>query len=290
MHITDIKPFPVWVGTRNQMLVKVETNEGIYGWGESGLSGRELGVKGIVEHYREFLLGKDPMNRGALWQEMYRSQYFEGGRVLTAAISAIDIALHDIKGKALGVPVYQLLGGKHRDFVEGFTTPQTPYGPEIIDEIQELVSEGWQTIRLSVPDPLDGISGIFDARESIAITSDWIIKIRDAIGRKPVLGIDYHHRLSVAEAASFCQMMPNGTLDFMEEPIRDETPDAYVTLRSMTDVPFAIGEEMSSKWQMLPYIERGLTNFARIDICNICLLYTSPSPRDATLSRMAWCG
>ena len=91
MHITDIKAFPVWIGTRNQMLVKVETNEGIYGWGESGLSTRELGVKGIIDHYKEWLIGRDPLKRGALWQEMYRSQYFEGGRTLTAAISSIDI-------------------------------------------------------------------------------------------------------------------------------------------------------------------------------------------------------
>jgi len=117
MKITDIKCYPVWVGHRNQCLVKVETDEGIYGWGEAGLSGRELAVAGAVKHYREFLLGRDPMRIGALWQEMYRSQYFEGGRVLTAAIAAIDIALYDIAGKALGVPVYQLLGGKQRDFV-----------------------------------------------------------------------------------------------------------------------------------------------------------------------------
>ena len=97
--ITEIKCYPVWVGHRNQCLVKVETDEGIYGWGESGLSGRELAVAGAVKHYREFLIGRDPMRIGALWQEMYRSQYFEGGRVLTAAISAIDIALHDIAGK-----------------------------------------------------------------------------------------------------------------------------------------------------------------------------------------------
>ena len=96
MHITDIKAFPVWIGTRNQMLVKVETNEGIYGWGESGLSTRELGVKGIIDHYKEWLIGRDPLKRGALWQEMYRSQYFEGGRTLTAAISSIDIALYDL--------------------------------------------------------------------------------------------------------------------------------------------------------------------------------------------------
>ena len=89
LKITAIKPYPVWVGTRNQMLVKVETNEGIFGWGESGLSGREKAVAGAVEHFREFLVGRDPMQIGRIWQELYRSQYFEGGRVLQAAISAI---------------------------------------------------------------------------------------------------------------------------------------------------------------------------------------------------------
>ena len=105
MKISDIKVFPTWVGSRNQLIVKVETDDGYYGWGESGLSGRELAVAEAVKHYREFLLGRDPRQVGALWQEMYRSQYFEGGRVLTAALSAIDIALYDIMGKALGVPV-----------------------------------------------------------------------------------------------------------------------------------------------------------------------------------------
>ena len=122
LRITAIKPYPVWVGTRNQMLVKVETDQGIFGWGESGLSGREKAVAGALEHYREFLIGRDPMQIGRIWQEVYRSQYFEGGRVLQAAISAIDIALHDIKGKALGVPVYELLGGKQRDRIPTFAS------------------------------------------------------------------------------------------------------------------------------------------------------------------------
>ena len=126
MKITAIKPYAVWVGNRNQLIVKVETDDGVYGWGESGLSGREKAVVGAIEHYREFLLGRDPFAISALWQEMYRSQYFEGGRVLQAAISAIDIALYDIKGKALGVPVYQLLGGKQRNRIPTFATTSAP--------------------------------------------------------------------------------------------------------------------------------------------------------------------
>jgi galactonate dehydratase len=272
MKITDIKTYPVWVGSRNQFIVKVETDEGLYGWGEGGLSGRELAVQGAVRHYREWLIGKDPMRRGALWQEMYRSQYFEGGRVLTAAISAIDIALYDIAGKALGVPVYQLLGGKQRDYVPCFATTGARMGPKLIEDVKLLLAHGWNVIRTfpSQRDPApDGDRHCFEPRESIGITAEWMTKVREEVGPDPVLGIDYHHRLSVAEAASFCQRMPSGVLDFLEEPIRDETPEAYAALRTMTGVPMAIGEEFSSKWAFLPYIERGLTNFARIDVCNV---------------------
>jgi galactonate dehydratase len=270
MKITDIKPYPIWVGRRNQMLVKVETDEGIYGWGESGLSGRELAVEGAVKHYANFLVDRDPMKIGRAWQEMYRSQYFEGGRVLTAAISAIDIALHDIKGKVLGVPVYELLGGRQRDFVPGFATTQAPPGDEMIEQAQLLIEDGWQAMRLSFARGTDADdASIFEPRESIGMTAKWFTKARKELGDTVVLGVDYHHRLSVAESASFMNKMPAGTLDFIEEPIRDESPEAYEALRSMVDIPFAIGEEFASKWQFLPYIERGLTNFARVDICNV---------------------
>lgn len=268
MKITDIKSFPVWVGQRNQMLVKVETDEGIYGWGESGLSSREQGVKGIVDHYREFLIGRDPMQRGALWQEMYRSQYFEGGRTLTAAISAIDIALYDIVGKKLGVPVYELLGGKQRDWVPTFASGGGNTPEEMIDVAQRMMAEGFDCFRLGRGYKPES-EGIFEPRESIALTAEGLIKTREAIGMRPVIGIDYHTKLSVAEAASFCQMLPPHTLDFLEEPIRDETPEAYEVLRTLTNIPFAIGEEFASKWQFLPYIERGLSNYIRIDICNV---------------------
>ena len=270
MKITDIKPFPVWVGHRNQHIVKVETDEGIYGWGESGLSSRELAVAGAVKHYREFLIGRDPMRIGGLWQEMYRSQYFEGGRALTGAISAIDIALHDIVGKALNVPVYQLLGGKQRDAVPCFATTGAASVEQLIENAQLLLDNGWNVIRTNVLHrEKPGEENIFEPRESISLAAEWLTTLRETIGSEPVLGIDYHHRLSVAEAASFCQRMPSGTLDFLEEPIRDETPEAYESLRTMVDVPFAIGEEFSSKWQFLPYLERGITNFARLDVCNV---------------------
>ena len=126
---------------------------------------------------------------------------------------------------------------------------------------------GWSAIRLF---PADHDSrGVYEPRQSIAETAKWCVKAREALGETVVLGVDYHHRLSVAEAASYCQKMPSGTLDFLEEPIRDETPEAYEALRKLTDVPFAIGEEFSIKWQFLPYIERDIHQFNRIDVCNV---------------------
>jgi galactonate dehydratase len=269
LRIKSIKAYPIWIGNRNQLLVKIETDKDIYGWGESGLSSRELAVKSALLHFENFLKGKDPFKIGRIWQEIYRSQYFEGGRVLTAAMSAIDIALHDIKAKALNVPVYELIGGKQRDFVPAFASTAAPPGGKMIELAKELIEKNWKCIRLSQSQKPNHSEIIYEPRESLAETAKWLTKAREELGDEIVLGVDMHHRLSVAEATSFCNKMPPGTLDFLEEPIRDESPTSYQALRRMTSIPFAIGEEFASKWQFLPYIENDITQFARLDICNI---------------------
>jgi galactonate dehydratase len=270
MKITDLKPFTARLGGgRNQILVKVETDEGIDGWGEAGLFTRELAVQGVVRHYREFLIGRDPMQRGRIWQELYRSQYFEGGLVTSAAIAAVDIALHDIAGKHLGVPVYDLLGGRQRDYVQLFATAGGADVAEALDEAKRLAAEGWSAIRLGVLEPPADDPSIFEPRRSLALNAEVLVRAREELGADAVIGIDYHHRLSVAEAASFCQLLPPGTIDFLEEPIRAQTPGAYEALRRMTSVPFAIGEEFSSKWEFRPYVERDILSFARLDVCNV---------------------
>ncbi|WP_303317220.1 mandelate racemase/muconate lactonizing enzyme family protein [Flavivirga abyssicola] len=270
MKITAVKPYPINVGSGSQLVVKIETDSGIYGWGASGLSGREHAVVGALKHYAPLIIGRDPMEIGAIWQDLYRGQYFEGGRVLTAAISAIDIALHDIKGKKLEVPVYELLGGKQRDFVECFASVRFSTLDTLLNQSKKLVSEGWNMLRLA-PAEFEDQEDIsrFEPRESIALLADWMIKLRELVGKKITIGLDYHTRLTAAETYSFMKRMPEGTLDFIEEPIRDENPEAYESLRNMIDIPFAIGEEFSSKWQFLPFIERNITQYARIDVCNV---------------------
>ena len=266
-NIASIEPLLVRVGRRNQLLVKLTTEDGTVGWGESGVSGREAAVAATIENFARFLVGQDSRRIGRIWQEAYRSQYFEGGRILTAAISAIDIALYDVLGKRLGVPVCQLLGGKQRDVVPSFASCMGTSQEEILSKARILVEAGWDCIR-TYPSCFDG-GEVYDPRKGLAQTAAELIAIRAEHGPGLCLGIDLHHRLTVAEAASFCAMLPPGTLDFIEEPIRCETPEAYRVLRGMTTIPFAIGEEFASKWQAGPYLDQGLTQYMRIDICNI---------------------
>lgn len=267
MKITAIRSYSVRIGDRNQLLVKVETDAGIHGWGESGLATRERAVMGVIEHYEQFLIGRNAFDIGTLWQEMYRSQYFEGGRVLTAAISAIDIALHDIKGKALEVPVYQLLGGQHRKHVPTFASVRGSSVDIVLQRGRAVRDAGWSCIRLLVDVAPD--SQRFEPWEAVAKYAEWLPRLRQELGTAVCLGIDLHHRFNVTETAALCQRLPPGTLDFLEEPIRDEDPGAYQALRRLTSIPFAVGEEFSSKWQFMPYIEQHITQYARLDVCNV---------------------
>src|SRR5205085_8063769 len=151
MKITAIDTFPVFNTARNNLFVTVDTDEGISGVGESGLSGRELAVMGAIEHFKPLLIGEDASRLEHIWQLLFRGGFFPAGRVLCSAISAIDIALWDIQGKALGVPVYQLLGGRVRDRVicyphSGGATPE-----ELGQNARRLRDEGWKSIRFSVP-------------------------------------------------------------------------------------------------------------------------------------------
>jgi galactonate dehydratase len=268
-----VRGYPVRVGHRNQFVVTIETDEGITGVGEGGISGRELAMQGMLEHFSGFLIGEDPRRIEHLWQTMYRGAYFEGGKITAATLSAVDIALWDILGKWLGVPVYQLLGGASRERVQCFASPGVLNGPACVERARELAESGWRYLRFVPGMDDDGWSDddgdVYEPFESIELAVYWLGEIRRALGSSVELSIDFHHRLSVAEAALFCQRTEPLHLHFVEEPIRAESAEAYRQLRGMTRVPFAIGEEFSSKWAFAPFIEQGLLNYARLDVSNV---------------------
>jgi galactonate dehydratase len=207
-------------------------------------------------------------------EALHQNTFWQGrGGTITHAISGIDIALWDILGQALGVPVYQLLGGACRDRVPCFATAEAGLsGAACVEQAQELVGQGWRYLRFGPGMPgRDGRGeddAVYEPLESLELAAHWIREVRQAVGGVN-LSIDFHHRLSVAEAALFCQKVADVHLMFLEEPIRAQNPKAYRQLRTMTPIPFAIGEEFSNKWEFLPFIEEGLLNYARVDISNV---------------------
>ena len=273
MKITDIKSFILGVENKNLFIVKVETDRGIHGIGQGGTTTRERAMKGAIGHFREFLIGRDPRRVESLHQELYRRQYYEGGTVITASASAIDIALWDILGKHLEVPVWQLLGGASRQQVECFVDSDAAQEKTWADQAQQLVQQGWRTIRF-VPetgeqdfDPQG--DSVFEPWESLLWCAQQLQEVRRRTGPGVNLAVDYHHRLNVAEAATFCERVEDVGLMFLEEPIRSENPAAYASLRAMTNIPFAIGKEFSGIYPFVPFFREGLCNYARLDVCNV---------------------
>jgi len=179
MRITEVKSF-VLSKPRDLLIVKIETDEGIYGVGEAGCSTREFAQEGVLRHFREILIGMDPMRIEHIWQVCYRGAYYEGGRIITGALSAIDIALYDIAGKKLGVPVYQLLGGACRDQVHGFITLGEVDAPEADERVRAAIDDGWPAIRFFPANHIVPVvaaaaekrSGTLDVRKSISVTAE----------------------------------------------------------------------------------------------------------------------
>ena len=186
MKITAINPFAVSVSERNFTIVKIETDAGISGVGEAGESSRELALIGMIQHFREVLIGQDPRRIDHIWQLMYRSQYMEGGRIVGAAASAIDIGLWDIFGKSLGVPVHVLLGGKWRDYVTCFIDCYRLNEESCVEAARMRVAEGWRTLRF-VPempgkDRQMHHGAVYEPFESIDVTLHWLREVRRAVG------------------------------------------------------------------------------------------------------------
>lgn len=273
MKISAVKSFAFTAGARSYLVVKVETDRGITGLGEAGLRSRERAVAGMLDHFGAFLVGQDPRRIDHLWQLMYRSQYMEGGNVTMAAAAAVDIALWDILAKAHGVPLYELLGGRSRDAVPCFVDCYSLNDESCVASARERAAAGWRTLRFVPEMPGPGRKlhhgAIYEPFESIELTLHWMREVRKAVGDEVRLGIDMHHRFSPAEAAYFCQRAESLHLMFVEEPIRCESVAAYAGLRRMTGVPFAVGEEFTSKWDFAPFVEQDLCNYARVDLCMV---------------------
>jgi len=263
MKITDVKCFPIFAGSKNYLFVKVETDAGLYGMGEFGISWREKAGIGAIEHLKPHLIGADPLNIEYLWQLMLRGDFFPGGRINTAAISAVDIALWDIKGKALNQPVHMLLGGRLRDRVPCYTGVGGATPQETAQKGLDLVAEGWRFLRLSIPDRdgiLDGSAAVRDAVAHFA-------NLREAVGAEIEICTDVHTRLDPPDTIRLGRQLEPYDPFFIEDPLRCENPQSYRLVRQHVACPLAIGEHFATKWEFRQLIEEELLDYARIDLC-----------------------
>lgn len=264
MKITNIEAYPVWGGFRNFMFIVVDTDEGIYGLGEAGITGRELAIMGVIEHFKPLLIGQDPSRIEHIWQMLFRGGFFPAQRIIASVISAIDIALWDIRGKALGVPVYDLLGGLVRDKVVCYPHNGGATIEKLVESCLQTKEAGWKFVRWGINDIGDNI---FEPRKAVRRALREFEAVRAAIGEDIEICFDVHTRLDLPEAVWLCREVEQFHPYFIEDPLRSENPDSFKTLRPRTGVPLAAGEQFSSKWEFRQLIEEEWIDYARIDLC-----------------------
>ena len=262
MKITDIKTYIVGLD-RNFMFVEVETDAGISGIGEAGLTFREDAQAGFIDALKPSLIGQQASRTEHLWQTMSRCGFFPTTGVGAAAVSAIDIALWDIKAKSYGVPLYELLGGKVRDKIYSYTHIHGMTPEALASDAKEKYEAGWKVIRFQPPHQ----QGVFEPRLAIKATIAQVAEIRNILGDDIEIILDVHTRLDPNDAITLCNQLEPYNLYFIEDPVRVENVSVVKRLREATSVPLAIGEQFSSKWEFAPLIENQWLDFCRMDLC-----------------------
>lgn len=263
--------------------VEVVTDEGVVGVGECSnwvRSSTEI-IRHAIEAIRSSVVGEDPANIEAIWQKTFRSYTYLGNRgLITTLMSGIDIALWDIKGKVLGRPVYDLLGGAvraevpvyvHPGPIELLDDPSLDVGRAIADSAEELVAGGYDSLKFDPfvelwPRHTDYLGGDISRRGRRQAT-EIVAAVRDTVGPDVELMIDAHGAFNVATAVACMRDLEPFDLTWFEEPLPPEGIDALAQVRSQTTVPICVGERLFTRWDVLPYLQRGLVDYLMPDVC-----------------------
>lgn len=261
MKITEVTSYL----SSDGVFVKVETDEGITGYGE-GTNFTPRAVIGMIEELKPYLIGEDPQRIEHLWQSCFRRLFARGGPVTGSAIAAIDIALWDIKGKALGVPIYQLLGGLARDKVRVYGPVAGKSAEEIARKAKLLADRGVTAIRYRAFHDWDDLN-LHDHKRAVMQQIEYTEAIRSAVGDEVDLIIECHGRYDPDYAVMLAKNVEKFRPLYIEDPIRHENPQAYRRLRPYTSIPLATGERGHNKWDYRELIEGGLVDYLRPDIC-----------------------
>jgi mannonate dehydratase len=271
---------------RNFVTLKIITGDGLHGLGDATLNGRELAVAAyLTDHVIPCLIGRDPHRIEDIWQYLYKGAYWRRGPVTMAAIAAVDTALWDIKAKAAGLPLYQLLGGRSRTGVMVYGHANGRDVAETVDRVGEYLAKGYKAVRAqSGIEGLDGVYGVAKGaayepatpglpQESIWSTEaylDFAPKLFEAIrlkhGMAPHLLHDVHHRLTPIEAARLGKSLEPFRLFWMEDPTPAENQEAFRLIRRHTVTPIAVGEVFNSIWDCKDLIQEQLIDYVRASV------------------------
>lgn len=289
MKITDIKIFVNCPG-RNFVTLKIETDkEGIYGLGDATLNGREMAVVAYLEeHIKPCLIGKDAHQIEDIWQYLYKGCYWRKGPVTMTSIAGIDMALWDIKGKAAGLPVYQLLGGKSREKIKVYGHASGQTIDDTLDHLGKLIDQGFKAVRLQCAIPgLEGTYGtlaekkdyyelqsdrplppeqIWDTHTYLNFIPELFKKAREKYGNEIQLLHDVHSRLTPVEAARLAKILEPYNLLFLEDSVAAENQRGYKYVREHTTTPLAVGEVFNTIWDAKELIENQWIDYLRMAI------------------------
>jgi galactonate dehydratase len=263
VKIASVEPLVVDVGTRNWLFVVVDTDEGVRGIGEGSLPGHPLAVAAAVEEYRQYVVGEDPARIQHLWQRLYRQPFFRSGAVTLSAMSAIEQALWDIKGKVAGLPVYELLGGRCHDRIKLYANG--PSG-ETLDQYAEsgraLVELGYSAMKTGVTVPVRPVQGD-------AVIRDVTVRfeaLRAAVGDEAEIAFDAHGRFSPAMSIKLARALEPYNVWFLEEPALPENAKGLEHVARATSIPVATGERLFTKWGFREVLELGAAALLQPDL------------------------
>lgn len=271
LRITNVKTFGVTLPTPEQrdrpyVFVKLETNEGVYGWGEGTLEGKAAATIACIEDFKEFLIGADPMPVEHHWQSMYVHSFYRAGPVMGSAIAAIDQALWDIRGKILGQPVYKLLGGPYDAAgVRGYyhVRANTPA------EMREVRAKAKQLGVTAIKGGLPGYYEWIETNASLNRAVKHIETLRVNLGEDIDIGIDFHAKTSPSVATTICREVEKFNLLFIEEPCPPENVKAMQRISSRTKVPIATGERLVASYNCRELVELGIVDIIQTDINHV---------------------
>ncbi|MFC1713361.1 galactonate dehydratase [Candidatus Poribacteria bacterium] len=267
MKITDVSYFLTTELGSPALFVKIETDAGIVGYGESTIHFFSQAVAGMLDDLRPYLIGEDPERIEYLWQSCFRRLFMRGGPVTGAAISGIDMALWDIKGKALGVPVYQLLGGLAREKVRLYGHASGDTAEEIAERAKERASRGITAIRFRGFHNYDR-EELHDHQLAVDQQVEFTAAIREAVGDKVDILVECHGRYDPEWVVQLAELVKPYHPFFIEDPIRHENPSIMAQVRSKTNIPLAAGERYHNKWEFSELIRNNYVNYVRPDICH----------------------